>query len=137
MTAEQVDARGPSRSVGMHLLAAVVFALLVWSGATMLHPYAYGMGVPSLIVGAAGSAGSLVIAASAWRARTASHGGRSRMQTVARLAMTVAAVAAMVAGVALAPGGMDRGFVIAVALFHAMLLVAYALVCGYRPRTAT
>ena len=120
----------------MHLLAAVVFALLVWSGVTMLDPYAYGMAVPSLIVGAAGLAGSLVIAASVWRWRTTSRGGRSSVQTVTRLAMTAAAVAAMVTGVVLAPGGMDRGFVIAVAVFHAMLLVAYALVCGYRPRPA-
>jgi len=52
------------------------------------------------------------------------------------VAMTAAAVAATVTGVALAPGGMDHEFVIAVAVFHAMLLVAYALVCGYRPRPA-
>ena len=121
----------------MHLLAVVVFALLVWSGVTMLHPYAYGMGVPSLIVGAAGSVGSLVIAVSVWRGRTAAPGGRPLVQTVTRLAMTAAAVAAVVAGVALAPGGMDRGFVIGVALFHAVLLAAYALVCGYRPRATT
>ena len=121
------------RSVWMHVAAAVVFGLLAWSGATMLGPHSTGMGLSLLIAGAAGCAGSLVIALSVRRQRATLKGG-SAAQVAARLAMTAAAIAAGLTGVALAPGGMDHDFVIGVALFHAILLAAYALFCGDRPR---
>ena len=135
MTADSVHAERLrlSRSVWMHVLAAVVFGLLAWSGVAMLGPHSFGLAVPSLIAGAAGCAGSLVVAASV-RRRRATLRTRSRAQTAARLVMTAAAVAAVVAGVVLAPGGMDHDFVIGVALFHAILLAAYASFCGDRPR---
>lgn len=121
------------RSVWMHAGAAVVFGLLAWSGVTMLGPHSSGMGVPLLIAGAAGCIGSLVVAASVRRQRATLRGG-TRVQAAARLVMAAAAVAAAVAGVALAPGGMDHDFVIGVAVFHAILLAAYASFCGDRPR---
>jgi len=124
------------RSAGMHVLAAVVFGLLAWSGVAMLGPHSNGMAVPFLIAGAAGCVGSVVIAASVRRQRATLRNG-SGAQRAARLGMAAAAVAAMVAGFVLAPAGMDRGFVIGVALFHALLLAAYALLSGDRPRVTS
>ena len=135
MTAGTVNAERLrlGRSVWMHVAAAVVFGLLAWSGGTMLNPSSIGMGVSLLIAGAAGCAGSLVIALSVRRQRATLKAG-SRAQVAARLAMTAAAIAAAVVGAALAPSGMDHDFVIGVALFHAILLAAYASFCGDRPR---
>ncbi|MGA5299804.1 hypothetical protein ACPCHT_07740 [Nucisporomicrobium flavum] len=121
----------PGRSLWMHLLAAGVFGLLAWSGVAALGESATGPGVASLIAGVAGGAGSLVIAGSMWRAAARGGGGRrSRPQLIARTAMAMAAVGAGVAGVLLAPDGMDHGFVIGVAVIHAVLLALFAVLCG-------
>jgi hypothetical protein len=57
-------------------------------------------------------------------------------QRSARLAMAAAAVVAFIAGVLLAPRGMDRGFAISVAAGLAVTLALFALFAGDSPRTA-
>jgi hypothetical protein len=44
-------------------------------------------------------------------------------------------VVVVISGVLLAPGGMDRGFVIGVAVLLAVALALFALLSGDRPRT--
>jgi hypothetical protein len=110
------------------------------------------MAVPFMVTGVAGAGGAAVIAVSVWRlqrgeagagAQGASGvriepdpGGATAAQRTARLAMAAAAVVTFIAGVMLAPRGMDRGFVISVAAGLAVALALFALFAGDRPRTA-
>jgi hypothetical protein len=103
-----------------HLVAALVFGLLALSG-TQGTP---ALATPTLIAGAAGAAGSAVLF----------FAFRPRVQKAARIAMTVAAVAVVGTGIARAPDGEDRAFVIVVAAVLAALLAAFALVSGVRRR---
>lgn len=146
------------RSAALHGVAVVVFAMLACSGAGAVVPGLYGMAVPFIIAGIAGAVGAAVIAATVWRLQfqeagaDVSDGAGIRMDVVpdgaaaikrsgatqrtARLAMAAAAGVVLIAGVMLAPQGMDRGFVISVAAVLAVALVLFALFAGDRPRTA-
>jgi hypothetical protein len=115
------EERRVRRSVAIHTLAVVIFALLAVSGGGALT-------VPFVITGLAGSIGAALIAVAVWR-------GHSYQRTV-RLAMAAAAVAVLITGVLLAPSGLDRTFVITVAIGLAALLALFALLAGDRPRTA-
>ncbi len=88
----------------------------------------------------AGSAASSGDAASSGSAAVpgavATNERREPPQRAIRLAMAAAAVVALIAGVMLAPGGIDRGFVISVAALVAAALALFALLAGDRPRTA-
>ncbi|GAA3917510.1 hypothetical protein [Actinoplanes auranticolor] len=134
------------RSVVQHGIAAVVFTMLALSGATTAGPGLYGMAVPFMVTGVAGAGGAAVIAVSVWRLQRGEAGtgpqdasgvrGAVATQRTARLAMVAAAVVALIAGVMLAPQGMDRGFAISVAAGLAVALALFALFAGDRPRTA-
>lgn len=134
------------RSVALHGIAVVVFAMLAWSGAGFAAPGLYGMAVPFIVAGVAGGVGAAVIAVTVWRLQLEEAGADVRdgaatkrgeaTQRTARLAMAAAAVVVLIAGVMLAPQGMDRGFVISVAAGLAAALASFALLAGDRPRTA-
>ena len=131
------------RSVALHVFAVAVFAMLALSGAGAATQRAFGLAVPFIVAGLAGAVGAALIAAAVWRSRrgepvpgdTATHRNGAPQRTV-RLAMAAAAVVVLAAGVLLAPGGMDRGFVISVAAFLAVTLALFALLAGDRPRIA-
>lgn len=112
-------------STALHTLAVVVFGLLAWSGADGIRSGAQALGVPMLIAGVAGSVGALVILSSLLRRR---HGTAD--QRVARIGMAVAAAATVAVGVALAPAGWERGFVIAVNAGTGALLAVFAALAG-------
>lgn len=122
------------RSVVLHGVAVVVFAMLALSGAATAAPGLYGLAVPSIVTGTAGAVGAALIAVSVWRAQRGDAAATGRQRTV-RLAMAAAAVVAMIAGVVLAPSGIDRGFVITVAGVLAGALALFALLSGDRPRS--
>ena len=134
------------RSAAQHGIAVVVFAMLALSGAGTAGPGLYGMAVPFIVVGVAGAAGAAIIAVAVWRLQREEAGvpagagirpaGNAAAQRAVRLAMAAAAVVALIAGVMLAPRGMDRGFVISVAAGLAVALVLFSLFAGDRPRTA-
>ena len=137
------------RSVAQHGIAVVVFAMLALSGIGTAGPGLYGLAVPFIVTGVAGAAGATVIAVAVWRLQrgetNVSAGGGVRpsggtangtAQRTVRLAMAAAAVVALIAGVLLAPRGMDRGFVISVAAGLAVALALFSLFAGDRPRTA-
>jgi hypothetical protein len=131
------------RSVALHGFAVVVFAMLALSGAAAAAPGLYGMAVPFIVTGIAGAMGAAVIAVSVWRAQRGEAGAGVRdakrseaPQRTTRLAMAAAAAVVLIAGVMLAPQGMDRGFVISVAALLAGALALFALLAGDRPRTA-
>ena len=110
------------RGVIRYALAVLVFGLLAGSGADAFRQDAPALAAPMLITGLAGAVGAAVIAAAVyWRPDT-------RVQRAARLAMLMAAVAVALTGVASAPDGAERGFVIGVAALLAVLLAAFALV---------
>lgn len=119
------------RSAVPHLLAMVIFALLAWSGAGMLRQGVDGLAVPSLMIGAAGAAGALLTVTG-----TPSRHPGPRSHRLVRGAMVLVAVAALVTGAALAPSGIDRGFVISVDAVLSGALASYALLAGERHRTA-
>src|SRR5690349_20476751 len=135
------------RSVALHGIAVVVFAMLAWSGVGFAAPGLYGMAVPFIVAGVAGGVGAAVIAVTVWRLQleeavadvrdgaAATKRGEATQRT-AGLAMAAAAVVVLIAGVMLAPQGMDRGFVISVATGLAAALASFALLAGDRPRTA-
>ncbi len=112
------------RGVALYILAVLIFGLLAASGVDLLRKDAPGLAVPFLIAGVAGAAGAVVVAGAIyWRPTI-------RVQRTARAAMALTAVAVAGTGVALAPGGMDRGFVIGVAALLAVLLAVFALLAG-------
>ncbi|MGK5442710.1 hypothetical protein ACSNN7_12970 [Micromonospora sp. URMC 105] len=119
------------RTAVPHLLAMVIFGLLAWSGAGMLRQGVDGLAVPSLMIGAAGAAGALLTVTGG----ASRHPGR-RPHRLVRGAMVLVAVAAVLTGAALAPSGMDRGFVISVDAVLAGALASYALLGSERRRTA-
>jgi hypothetical protein len=109
------------RGVIRYVLAVLAFGLLALYGANALRQDAPAVGVPLLITGLAGALGAAATAAAArWRPE-------SRVQRSVRLAMLLTSAAVVVTGVALAPDGEERGFVIGVAAFLAVLLAAFAL----------
>lgn len=133
------------RSAMLHGLAFLIFAMLAVSGATTAAPGLYGMAVPFMVTGTAGALGAALITVSVWRGQrgetaapdgAAATGPSKAPQRAVRLAMGGAAVVALIAGVLLAPRGMDRGFVIGVAALLAVSLASFALLAGDRPRTA-
>ncbi|GGN91909.1 hypothetical protein GCM10010112_78550 [Actinoplanes lobatus] len=112
-------------STVLHAMAVVIFGLLAWSGADGIRSGVPELGVPMLIAGVAGSVGALVILSSVLRRR---HGTAD--QRAARIGMAVAAVVTVVVGVALAPAGWERGFVIAVNAGVGFLLAVFAALAG-------
>ncbi|MFI6332797.1 hypothetical protein ACIBBG_31385 [Micromonospora chersina] len=108
------------RGVPLHALAVVVFGLLAWSGVVGLAQDVPALAVPSLIVGVAGAVRALSIVTG-----LLPTGGTARR--VAGGVTLLAAVAALAAGLVLAPHGTDRGFVIAVSAVLAAALAAYAV----------
>ncbi len=158
-----VEQRRLRRSATLHGIAVVVFGLLAWSGARSAAQGLYGLAVPSIVAGIAGGVGAAVIAVTMWRGRGEAPGApgetgadvrdgadvrmdsfvdgavatqRSEAtQRITRLAMAAAAVLVLVAGVWLAPQGMDRGFVMSVAGVLAAALTLFAMLAGDRPRT--
>ncbi|MEH1014848.1 hypothetical protein V6U90_17265 [Micromonospora sp. CPCC 206060] len=126
----------------LHALAVLVFGLLAWSGANAWGREVDGLAVPSLITGSAGSLGALVIVAVLLSRRrhgagptvgAPAAGPGVHVQAATRVSMGVAAVVALVMGVALAPSGTDRGFVISVAVFLSGALALFALLAGDPP----
>jgi hypothetical protein len=105
----------------LHVLAVVVFGLLAWSGLAGLDREVAGLAVPSLIVGLAGAVRA-VLAVAGFRPPAT----RPAARHAARGTLVVTAVGALAVGLALAPGGMDRGFVVAVDGVLAGALAAYA-----------
>jgi hypothetical protein len=135
----EVQRRRLSRSALWHAVAVAIFGLLAWSGTDGIRQGVDGLAVPFLILGVAGSLGSLVIVVTVmrWRAglarpAAAAPSGRAAVlaQGVARWSMAAAAVVAVGVGVALAPTGMDRGFVISVDVVLAGALALFALLAG-------
>jgi hypothetical protein len=146
------------RSAAMHGLAVAVWAMLAWSGAGFAAPGLFGMAVPFIVAGIAGTVGAAVIAVNVWRLQfeesvaDVRDGADVRMDSVpdgaaatkrieatqrtTRLAMAAAAVVVLIAGVVLAPQGIDRGFVISVSAGLAVTLALFALLAGDRPRPA-
>ncbi len=129
------------RSALLHGLAVLAFGLLGWSGAALIGRGVPGLAVPSLVAGTAGSAGALVILVAVLRRRagradrpTPARPSRFGAQGVARASMALAAVVTVVAGVAFAPAGMDRGFVISVAGLLGGARGWFALLAGEQPR---
>ncbi|MCO8272945.1 hypothetical protein M1L60_20325 [Actinoplanes sp. TRM 88003] len=105
----------------------MAFAMLVVMGVGVAVQGSYGLGFAFVVAGLAGGVGAAVIAVSVWRARLAGH-------RVVRISMGVAAVVVLLAGVVLAPGGIDRGFVMVVSALLALLLAMFALLAGDRAR---
>ncbi|WP_328473053.1 hypothetical protein OHA21_11495 [Actinoplanes sp. NBC_00393] len=122
------ESRRLHRSAALHGLAVVVFGLLAFTGVGTLGSGARALGVPVLIVGAAGSMGALIIMVSVLRRSR----GTARTQRAARIGMVVAAVVAVAVGVALAPAGWERGFVITVNALTGVLLALFAALAGER-----
>jgi hypothetical protein len=153
-----LEQRRLRRSAALHGIAVAVFAMLALSGASFAAPRLYGLAVPLIVAGIAGAVGAAVIAVTVWRMQRGEAGADVRDGAVARLdtapggsaatkqseatqrttrlAMAVASVVVLTAGVLLAPQGMDRGFVISVAAGLAVALALFALLAGDRPRTA-
>ncbi|MFG1605252.1 hypothetical protein [Actinoplanes sp. NPDC049265] len=135
---DRAERRRLRRGLVLHELAIVVFGLLAWQGIDAIRADVGAMGVPMLIAGAAGLAGALAIVVPALRWRHLGDPPRwftpARVQRAARIGMGLAAVAAVVAGVALAPRGLERGFVITVNAVVGGLLALFALLAGERPR---
>ena len=130
------DRRRLHRSAALHGLAVVIFGLMTWRGIDVVVLGSEAMGVPMLITGAAGTTGALVIVWSLLRRRNpaadARTPGRLGAQGAARIGMAVAALATVVVGVALAPAGWERGFVISVNTITGALLAVFALLAGER-----
>lgn len=146
------------RSAAWHGIAVAVWGMLACSGAGFAAPGLFGMAVPFIVAGIAGAVGAAVIAVSVWRLQFEESGADVQegadvgtdsvpdgsaaikrieaTQRTARLAMAAAAVVVLIAGVVLAPQGIDRGFVISVAAGLAVALALFALLAGDRPRTA-
>lgn len=108
------------RDTPLHVLAVVIFGLLAWSGLAGLDREVAGLAVPSLILGLAGAARAVLAVTGILPAT-----GPAARQAVRGILLLIAVVA-LAAGYALAPTGMDRGFVIAVDAVLAGALAAYA-----------
>ena len=118
----------------MHGLAVAVFALLGLSGAGVLATDALGLALPTVITGAGGSLGALVLTWLILRRRAGVAVPQAvRVQQATRLSMALAALVAAAAGVAFAPDGVDRGFVITVSAVLAGALALFALLAGESP----
>ena len=116
--------RNVRTGAAMHGLAVVIFGLLAVYGAGGITSGAKALGVPMFIAGVAGAVGALVILLSIMRWR------RPGVQRAARLGMAVAALVTVVVGVALAPDGWERGFVISVNVGTGVLLALFAAFAG-------
>ncbi|MBQ1032454.1 hypothetical protein KBX26_20885 [Micromonospora sp. C97] len=124
-TPDGVDAARARRRGG---LLVVAFGLLAYAGTTAVDAPTRALGLSWSIIGAAGALGVLTIMVAARRRAV-------RLADAARLMMAVAALAALAVGVALAPRGAERGFVIAVTGVLAAALAASALLAGdLRPK---
>jgi hypothetical protein len=135
-----LERRRPRRGAALHGIAVAVFAMLALSGAGAAAQGLYGLAVPFVVAGTAGGVGAAVIAVTLWREQRREAGAAATERSEApqrtvRLAMGAAAVVVLMAGVVLAPGGVDRGFVITVAALLAAALALFALLAGDRPRT--
>ncbi len=106
----------------LHGLMVVAFGMLALSGAGAAAQGLYGLALPFIVTGLAGGAGAALLMTTVVPQRTI------------RLGMAAGAVVALVAGIALAPEGLDRGFVIGVAALLAVVLAFFALTAGGRPR---
>lgn len=134
------------RTAVLHLAAAVVFALVAWSGAAVTVDQARddaravsGFGVPYLLGGVAGMIASLAIATAAALLRRKLTGGgltasacrpAVRVEVAARVFLVLAATSVVAVGYPLAPTGMDRGFVLGVNAVLAGALALFALFTG-------
>ncbi|MDG4810459.1 hypothetical protein O7634_27210 [Micromonospora sp. WMMD1120] len=104
-------------------LLVVAFGLLAYVGGTTLDGPSPGFALTWAIVGVGGALGtSAVLLAARRRSR--------RLEDAARLLMGLAALVALMVGVASAPSGVDRGFVIAVTGVLAGALAFYAVLAG-------
>lgn len=110
------------RGAVLHGVAALAFGLLALMGVGAAAEGLYGLAVPFVVIGAAGGVGAAVIALT----------DRAATQRAARLTMAGAAAVVLLAGVVLAPRGLDRGFVITVAAVLAATLGSFALLAGER-----
>ncbi|BEL03328.1 hypothetical protein Q0Z83_015190 [Actinoplanes sichuanensis] len=119
--------RDKRNAIALHALAVVIFGLLLWTGVTSIGSGAEALGIPMIITGGAGSAGSLTIVVSMLRDPT-----RPTTRQVARLGMVIAAAVAVIIGVVLAPADTDRSFVIAVDVLIGTLLATFAALAGDR-----
>lgn len=132
----RADKRRLHRSVALHGAAVVIFGLMAWRGPGAVTVGLHALGVPMLIAGAGGASGALVILWSVLRRRDRLMGPypstRTGAQRAARIGMAVAAVATVTAGVALAPAGSEREFVIWVNVVIGGLLAVFALLAGER-----
>ncbi|MGI5212837.1 hypothetical protein [Plantactinospora sp. CA-290183] len=124
--------------VGTYGLAALVSGLVIRAGAAVSRTDA-DFGLPWTIVGSGGALGALAIVGAALYARRGVEGRHvdpvrlARAVLVARVAralMLAAAIAGAVAGVLLAPAGLDRAFAITVSLVLAALLAVFALLAN-------
>ncbi|KAB1914096.1 hypothetical protein [Micromonospora sp. AMSO31t] len=113
--------RHRARDVPLHVLAVVIFGLLAWSGLDGLDREVAGLALPSLLVGLAGAARAVLAVAGIPPPAT-----RPAARWAVRGSLVLIAVVALATGFALAPSGMDRGFVIAVDAVLAGALAAYA-----------
>ncbi|MEV6302548.1 hypothetical protein AB0M02_24255 [Actinoplanes sp. NPDC051861] len=119
-----VQNAGKPRGALRHGLAVTIFGLLAAYGVAGVFAGAYALAVPMLVAGVAGSAGAIVITLSILRWRGLG------VQRAARLGMAVAALVTVAVGVALAPAGWERGFVIAVDTGTGVLLALFAAFAG-------
>lgn len=124
------------RSVALHGAAVVIFGLLAWSGVEGVAVGIHALGVPMLIAGVGGAVGALVILWSVLRRsdrlKVPYLSTRAGAQRAARIGVAAAAVATVTAGVALAPAGHERGFVIWMNVVIGGLLAVFALLAGER-----
>ncbi|MET8266230.1 hypothetical protein ABZU92_19800 [Micromonospora arida] len=109
-------------------LLVVAFGLLAYTGTTAVDAPTRALGLSWSIIGAAGALGVLTIMVAARRRAV-------RLEDAARLAMAMAALAALAVGVAFAPEGAERGFVVAVTGVLAAALAVYASLAGDLRRT--
>ncbi|MFE9959977.1 rhomboid family intramembrane serine protease [Micromonospora sp. NPDC005299] len=109
------------RDAHLHVLAVVIFGLLAWSGLDGLDREVAGLAVPSLVVGLAGAVRA-VLAVTGILPPLRRPAARQAVRGI----LVLIAVVALAAGFALAPSGMDRGFVIAVDAVLAGALAGYA-----------
>jgi hypothetical protein len=132
------------RSAALHAFAVVVFAMLALMGGTAAAAGLLDLAVPAVVTGLAGAVGAALITRAVWRQQDEQYTESDLVddvaagapQRTARLAMAGAAVVALIAGVLLAPTGVERDFVIWVAALLAGALALFALLAGDRPRPA-
>ncbi|MBM0205311.1 hypothetical protein ACIA47_01700 [Micromonospora sp. NPDC051227] len=128
MATRTPDGVGGSRARLRGGLLFVAFGLLTYAGVSAVDAPTRALGVSWSIIGMAGALGVPTIMFAARRRSP-------RLEDAARLLMAMAALAALAVGVALAPEGAERGFVVAVSGVLAAALALYALLAGDLRRT--